>query len=110
MSKYLRVIYECEIEIVDPIAAAATTMDWTRDELGRPVMMSRGTDEAAVLASVNVIITSALIEGGPGGGFKYFSGRVLPRSRDEAGNYPEVLLAPSLGSDDDGNQHALPLI
>lgn len=100
--KYMRFFAEFEIEVTDPTAAAAYTMDWTNTPSG-PAMVPYETVEEQMQAALQQAIFSSLGEVGPGAGFKYLSGSVLPRFLNEAGDrYLEWPLAPLPARRDDG--------
>lgn len=101
--KYMRFIAEFEVEIIDPTAAAAYTMDWGRDEAGNPEMQPYTTVEDQMRAAVSQAFSEGMADHGPRAGFKWWSGSVHTRPLDNAGeNHIELDLPSMPARRDDG--------
>lgn len=67
--RFLRMALDLEIEVLDHTQAAAYTMDWGRDESGKPVTMPYETQNQQMHAAVQQLIATALGQLGSRAGF-----------------------------------------
>lgn len=100
--KYKRFIIEMEVEMTDPVAAAAYNMNWTQGDEGPAMLQSEG-DHEEIKQAVGGIISQALANQGPQAGFKFCSMSTLDRFIDDNGNYLEFPLPAMPGRNDDGS-------
>lgn len=105
--KYKRFVIEMEVEMTDPVAAAAHNMNWTQDEDGPAMLQSQG-DHEEVSQAVSSVVSQALANQGPLAGFKFMSMSTLDRYVDDNGNYLEFPALPAMpGRNDDGSTKEL---
>jgi hypothetical protein len=103
--KFVRLVYDLEVEVTDPMAAAAYTLDWTRDEDGGIAMVPYEELERQIAAAVSQTIGAALGEARKASdvhGFRPLGFSELIRPTDERGNYTEMTLPPMPGRRPDG--------
>lgn len=98
----MRFLAEFEVEVIDPIQAAAFTMDWGRDADGGVQMMPHPTEFLQMNAAVSQAMAVGLMDAGPQAGFRWLGGSVIPRVPLEDGTYGEVTLPKMPGRRDDG--------
>ncbi|SNS32758.1 hypothetical protein SAMN06893096_103236 [Geodermatophilus pulveris] len=90
--RFLRLVYDFEVEVTDPTQAAAYTMDWGRDEAGEPGMMPYSNQNEQMHAAVSQALAAGLVAAGQQAGFKWLGGSLLPRRVGEDGRYSEFPL------------------
>lgn len=97
----MRFVFEFEIEVTDPTAAAAYTFDWTRDEDGNEMMMSHPSAEHLMTNAVAQAFMQSMSAVQSSAGFKVVGMGPQSRSTDGNGYYEEVTLpkVPVRGSD-----------
>ncbi|MCP2265587.1 hypothetical protein ACFQHV_00905 [Promicromonospora thailandica] len=101
--KFMRFLVDLEIEVTDPTAAAAYTMDFRRDDEGNIAMAPYPTVEDQMQGTLSRVLSAALVQGGAEAGFKYLSASVLPRFLAEGGEkYTQVTLPEMPARRDDG--------
>lgn len=102
MSKYMRVVFEMELEVTDVTAAAAYTMDWGQTADGEIAMMPYPTDDQQIYAAVSQVIATALADARERGvGFKCLSQSGFPREV-VSGEHPAITLPAMPARRDDG--------
>lgn len=105
--KFKRFVIELEVEMTDPVAAAAHNMNWTQGEDGPAMMQSQG-DHEEIKQAVGGVISNALANQGPQAGFKLISMSTLDRFVDDDGNFLEFPSMPAMpGRNDDGSMNEL---
>lgn len=102
--RFIRFLMDLEVEVVDPTAAAAYTMDWGRDESGEPVMMPYSNQADQMHAAVSQLLTQTLANDGAQAGVKFVSASLLPRQLSDDGQaYLPVTLPRLPARNDDGS-------
>lgn len=92
--KFARFVMEFEVEIVDPVAASAMTMDWSADEDGGIGMRTVEDDVERVRGALGHLLTAAMVEHGARAGVKWQSSSLMRRYEDGKGSYHELTLGP----------------
>lgn len=102
--RFIRFLMDLEVEVVDPTAAAAYTMDWGRDESGEPVMMPYSNQADQIRASVSQLLGQTLANEGARAGVKPLGASLLLRHLSEDGQtYLPVTLPSMPARNDDGS-------
>ena len=101
--RFLRFVYEFEVEVTDPTQVAAYTMDWGRDEAGEPGMMPYSNQNQQMHAAVGQVLAQGLMAAGQQAGFKWLGGALLPRAVAEDGRYSELTLPSMPVREEDGS-------
>ncbi|WP_284291218.1 hypothetical protein [Luteimicrobium album] len=99
--RFMRFVYEFEVEVEDLIDGAVFRNDVLGDGEGNIVGMLAREEPEFEVASTLLRMTSDMF--GPGGrraGLKFVSGSMMPRYVDENGNYTEFTLPPVPGRND----------
>lgn len=100
----MRFVAEFEVEVTDPVQAAAYTLGWARDDGGTLAVMSRyQTTDEQVWEAVRQALFTRLDEMSERAGFLVLTGSVLPRPLDDSGtSHPAMTLPPMPARRDDG--------
>lgn len=100
--RYLRFVGDIEIEVTDPVAAAAYTFDWA-DTPDGPELQPWGTLEEQMRQAAQQALMEGLMQIGPAAGFKVMAGGLqLRRSTKKPGLYDEVVIGELPARSDDG--------
>lgn len=99
----MRFVAEFEVEVTDPVQAAAYTLGWEQDSGGTVMMSGYQTPDDQVWEAVRQALFTRLDETSERAGFRVLGGSVLPRPLDGHGTlHPEVTLPPMPARQDDG--------
>lgn len=88
---FKRFVFQLEVELGDPVAAAAYTMDVAEGEDGEIGLSPHPTAVGKISAAVVKTIATALSAESERG-FKFMSGGLIPWPTDDAGKYTEFVL------------------
>lgn len=78
-TRRLRYIAEFEVEVVDPVQAAAFTMDLSQGDDGSLSFAPAPTDVGKISAAINSVVSRALHASGPDAGFRWTGGSSFVR-------------------------------
>lgn len=102
MRKYMRVVFDIEIEVTDVTQAAAFMLAAGSDELDNLGVYPYPTDEDQIRAAVNQVVFQALAEAKDAAGFRAMGGGGFIRPV-EGDVHPEITLPRSPVRRDDGS-------
>lgn len=101
--RFLRMVYEFEIEVTDPTQLSAYNLMAAQDETGNLAILSSGNANQAAHQVVSTVLSRALHETGETAGFKWLSASILPRRIGADGHYAEMTFPPMPARRDDGS-------
>lgn len=100
--RFVRFVYEFELEVVDPTTTAAFSFDIGVDEAGNLGMVPFDNVADQLQVVLTQVLSETLRDRGPEFGIKWMGGPVLARYRCPEGWYPERTLGEMPGRADDG--------
>lgn len=101
-SRFVRVVVDLEVEVVDITQARAFTWDWGTTPDGEKVMMPHPDVESQVQGTVGMLIGQLHETAEKRAGLRFLGMSVITRPRDEEGNYQPFTLSALPGRRDDG--------
>ena len=102
--RFLRFVYEFEIEVTDPVQAAAYNLQVGADgDSGDLVAFGNTHPNERIASAIQEILSSALHEKGAEAGFRWMSSSLLHRPVDDSGQHPAMPLPAMPARDDDGS-------
>jgi hypothetical protein len=101
--RYLRFVYEFEIEVTDPLQAKVAAWGLAQNEEGELGMMVTNSNQNAQVAdAVSEVVSGSLSSLGQQAGFRWMGGSLLPRPVNDQGQHGEMTIPAMPARQDDG--------